>query len=404
MFDFNPLSPEFQANPYAYYDALRAMAPRFYWESWNMWFLSTYDDCVAALRDSRLGRETERAFSPEQIAALPVASDVQRPLVDMQRKWMLLVDPPVHTRLRTLVHKAFTPRTVERLRARVEDMVAELLDAAHEKGAFCLINDVALPLPVAVIAELIGIPSEDREVFHQWSRDLAFTLELTDDPAVYDMGGLATVAFTDYLHGLIAERRKNPQDDLLSMLVAVEEAGDRLTEAEMISNVILLLLAGHETTVNLIGNGMQALLRHPDQFARLKADPTLTRNAVEEMLRYDSPVQLTVRLVMEDMQIGGADIKRGQQVATMLGAANRDPAQFPDPNTFDVTRANADKHVGFGNGIHFCIGAPLARLEATIAIRQLLERFPALTLTDDAPPYRKTLVLRGLESLPVASM
>ena len=401
MFDFNPLSPEFQANPYAYYDGLRNAAPVYFWEPWGMWFLSTYADCVTVLKDARMGREFDRALTPEQLAALPKPPEQQQPLIDMERNWMLLRDAPTHTRLRALVHKAFTPRMIERLRLHIEEITTDLLNAAQDKGQMDVIADLALPLPVTVIAELVGIPPEDRTVFRRWSNDLAFTLELTDDPAVYDQGAVATVEFTAYIKGLIAERRAHPQEDLLSALVAAEEGGDKLNEAELIATVSLLLVAGHETTVNLIGNGMLALLHHPDQFATLKADPSLARNAVEEMLRYDSPVQLTGRAVLEDMPLGDYVVKRGQQVATLLGAANRDPNQFTDPNTFDITRVGADKHIGFGNGIHFCLGAPLARLEGTIAISMLVQRFPDLELAVDTPKYRPTYVLRGLESLPV---
>ncbi len=401
MFDFNPLSPEFQANPYAYYDGLRNAAPVYFWEPWGMWFLSTYADCVTVLKDARMGREFDRALTPEQLAALPKPPEQQQPLIDMERNWMLLRDAPTHTRLRALVHKAFTPRMIERLRLHIEEITTDLLNAAQDKGQMDVIADLALPLPVTVIAELVGIPPEDRTVFRRWSNDLAFTLELTDDPAVYDQGAVATVEFTAYIKGLIAERRAHPQEDLLSALVAAEEGGDKLNEAELIATVSLLLVAGHETTVNLIGNGMLALLHHPDQFATLKADPSLARNAVEEMLRYDSPVQLTGRAVLEDMPLGDYVVKRGQQVATLLGAANRDPNQFADPNTFDITRVGADKHIGFGNGIHFCLGAPLARLEGTIAISMLVQRFPDLELAVDTPKYRPTYVLRGLESLPV---
>src|SRR5260221_5524887 len=366
-----------------------------------MWFLSTYADCVTVLKDARMGREFDRALTPEQLAALPKPPEQQQPLIDMERNWMLLRDAPTDTRLRALVHKAFTPRMIERLRLHIEEITTDLLNAAQDKGQMDVIADLALPLPVTVIAELVGIPPEDRTVFRRWSNDLAFTLELTDDPAVYDQGAVATVEFTAYIKGLIAERRAHPQEDLLSALVAAEEGGDKLNEAELIATVSLLLVAGHETTVNLIGNGVLALLHHPDQFTTLKAAPSLARNAVEEMLRYDSPVQLTSRAVLEDMPLGDYVVKRGQQVATLLGAANRDPNQFADPNTFDITRVGADKHIGFGNGIHFCLGAPLARLEGTIAISMLVQRFPDLELAVDTPKYRPTYVLRGLESLPV---
>ncbi len=403
MFEFDPLSPEFQSNPYAYYHALQEAAPVFYWERWNTWFLSRYDDCVAGLRDARMMRESTNVFPPEVIAGWPKPPEQQRPLIDMQRHWMLVRDAPTHTRLRGLVHKAFTPRMVERMRANVEKTASNLLDAVDKQGRMDVVADLAFPLPVTIIAELLGVPPADRERFRVWSRDLAGTLELTEEAAVYDQGAAATLEFTAYLRKLVAERRKEPHEDLLSALVAAEEAGDRLTEDELIAPAILLLVAGHETTVNLIGSATLALLRHPDQLARMQADLSLTRNAVEEALRYDSPVQLTARLVgTDDVEYGGGKFKRGQQVIFLLGAANRDPRQFPDPDRFDITRQGADKHIGFGNGIHFCLGAPLARLEGEIALRMLFQRFPRLHLETDRPNYRPTYVLRGLEALPVS--
>jgi pimeloyl-[acyl-carrier protein] synthase len=401
VFDFNPLSPDFQFNPYAYYHGLRQAAPVFYWDKWGIWFLSRYADCVSVLKDSRVGHEIASVGEPAHSAEILQPPDNQRPLWEIQRDWMLQRDPPVHTRLRGLVHKAFTPRTVERLRSHIQEITDNLLDAVEEKGCMDVIADLAYPLPVMVIAELLGVPASDQVQFRHWSRDLAKTLELTDVAEVYDRGAAATVEFSAYLRTLVAERRKEPKDDLLSALVAAEEAGDKLTEKELIATAILLLIAGHETTINLIGNGVLALLRHPDHLAKLKNDPSLAKNAVEEILRYDSPVQLTTRIALEDIQVGGHTIRRGQAISMLLGAANRDPEQFPDPDTFDITRSGADKHVGFGNGIHFCLGAPLARVEGEIALSTLFRRLPNLTMATDAPKYRETFVLRGLETLPV---
>jgi pimeloyl-[acyl-carrier protein] synthase len=395
MFEFNPLSPEFQSNPYAYYHGLRDAMPIYHWEHWQMWFLSRYNDCVAVLKDSRFGRELDDPSFRMQIP------DSQRVLVEMQRDWMLLRDPPSHTRLKMLAHKAFTPRTVERMRSNIEALTDNLLDAIQDTHKLDLIADLASPLPVTVIADLIGVPHEDRPTFQRWSQALAFTLELVDDPQIYDAASVVTEEFSAYLRDLIAERRKHPQEDFLTALIAAKEHDDVLTESEMIATIILLLVAGHETTVNLIGNGTQALLHHPDQWEKLKADPSLVRNAVEEMLRYDSPVQLTARIAHEDVTVDGQAIPKGGQVALLLGAANRDPQQFPDPDKFDITRTGADKHIGFGNGIHFCLGAPLARVEAEIAFKSILRKLPNLALTDQAPTYRSTYVLRGLASLPL---
>lgn len=402
MFEFNPMSPEFQANPYQYYRVLHASMPMFFWEQANMWFFSRYEDCVSVLKDNRFGHEYTAVLTPEEIASIPQATDEQRPLMEMQTNWMLLRNPPNHTRLKMLVHKAFTPRMIERLRSHIQDITDDLLNKVQDTGKMDLVEDLAFPLPITVIAELLGIPIEDRELLRSWSRDLAITLELIEDPEPYNRAAKVTVQISDYLRKLVAERRKQPREDLISALVAAEEAGDKLTEAEMISNIILLLIAGHETTVNLISNGTLALLHNPDQFEKLKNDPTLVKNAVEEMLRYDSPVQLTSRIAMQDIEFNGQHIKRAQQVATLLGAANRDALMFADPDTLDITRSNAGQHIGFGNGIHYCLGAPLARMEAEIAFSTMLRRLPSLSLTDEAPTYRETYVLRGLKHLPIA--
>jgi cytochrome P450 len=402
MFDFNPLSPEFQANPYQYYHLLLEHMPQFYWEPWRMWFFSRYEDCVAALKHNHFGHHYYATLSEDERAQVPPPPSEQQALWDVQRHWMLLKDPPTHTRLRMLVHKAFTPRTVEQLRAYIQRLADELIDQQQGAGKMDLIEDFAFLLPVTVISEMLGIPHTDREQVRHWSRDLAVSLELIEDTEPYNRASVAAAAFVSYLQPLIAERRAQPKDDLISALVAAEEQGDKLTEEEMISNIILLFIAGHETTVNLIGNGTLALLRNPDQFEKLKQDPSLVKNAIEEMLRYDSPVQITSRITLQDVEFNGQQIKRGQQVATMLGAANRDARVFPNPDVFDITRPNAAQHIGFGNGIHYCLGAPLARLEAEIAFSTLLRRLPTLTLGAEPPVYRGTYVLRGMKSFPVA--
>ncbi len=397
---FNPLSPEFQANPYPYYEMLRANMPVYFWEDWGMWFLSRYDDNVAALKDARLGHEILKVMTREELGWAPEPPEEVMPLVQTQRSWMLFKDPPDHARLRTLVHKAFTPHMVERLRARAQAITDHLIDAALANGGMDLVTDLALPLPVTVIAEMLGVPPGDQMVFRSWSNDLAGTLELTESQEVYQRGAQATIEFSAYIRDLIAARRKQPQEDLISALVAAEAEHDKLTEDEMVSMGIQLLVAGNETTVNLIGSGTLALLRHPDQWAKLKADPTLVKSAVEELLRFDGPVQLTGRWVMEDMEFAGQTFHKGQQVATLLGAANRDPSRFANPSELDITR-DPNPHIAFGNGIHFCLGAPLARLEAQIAFATLARRLPDMQLADENPPYKQTYVVRGLAHLPV---
>ncbi|MEZ4669591.1 MAG: cytochrome P450 [Anaerolineae bacterium] len=398
--EFNPLSPEFQANPYPLYDMLRVNSPIFHWEQWNIRFLTRYEDCVALLKDNRLGHEILNVMTREELGWPPEPPAEFEPYLEMNRGWMLFRDPPTHTRLRMLVHKAFTPRMIEQLRGRTQGIADTLLDAVQDAGKMDIIADLAVPLPVTVIAEMLGVPQSDHHLFRAWSRDLAHSLELTDAPEVYEAATKATTAFSAYLRDLANDRRKNPQDDLMSALVAAEEQGDKLTESELISTCILLLVAGHETTTNLIGNGMLALLRHPDQMAKLQADPTLGKNAIEELLRYDSPVQMTSRTVLEPVDYNGYHFPRGGQVSFMLGAANRDPEQFDHPETLDITREH-NPHLSFSNGIHYCLGAPLARMEGQIAIMTLLKRMPKLQLVDDDPPYRPTYVLRGLSSLPV---
>jgi cytochrome P450 len=399
-FQFDPLSPEFQSNPYAYYDGLRQFAPVFYWQDWNTWFLSRYDDCIAVLRDGRFGHEILNVMSREELGWMADTPENVLPLVEMQRQWMLFKDPPDHTRLRTLVHKAFTPRMIERLRESIQSFTDTLLDQAQARGEMDVIEALAFPVPVTVIADLLGVPASDRETFRRWSRNLAHTLEMTSAEEIYVRGSLATVEFSAYLRELTAERRRAPREDLISALVAVEAEGERLTEDEMIAMGILLLIAGHETTVNLIGNGTLALLRNPDQLALLSENPALVKTAVEELLRYDSPVQMTTRWVMEDVEFNGHQFRKGQQIATLLGAANRDPEHFSDPNRLNIARED-NHHLAFGNGIHFCLGAPLARLEGQIVIGTLTRRFPNMQLATDNPPYRNTYVLRGLQHLPV---
>lgn len=399
MFEFNPLSPEFKANPYPFYDMLRASAPLFHWEQWNMWFVTEYDACVALLKDNRLGHELLSVMTREELGWEDPPAH-QMPLVEMQRGWMLFRDPPTHTRLRMLVHKAFTPRMIEQLRDRIQSVTDDLLDAALAKGEMDIVADLAVPLPVMVIADMLGVPEDERHLFKAWSRDLAHTLELTDSADIYNRGAAATVDFSAYLRDLANARRKNPQPDLMSALVEAEDQGDKLTEQELISTCILLLVAGHETTTNLIGNGMLALLRNPDQLAKLKEQPALGRSAIEELLRYDSPVQMTSRMVLHETEYNGQLLRRGMQVSFMLGAANHDPVHFETPATLDITR-DPNPHLSFSNGIHYCLGAPLARLEGQIAIQTLLKRAADINLLNANPAYRETWVLRGLEALPV---
>jgi pimeloyl-[acyl-carrier protein] synthase len=398
-FQFNPLSPEFLANPYAYYSRLRSTAPIFYWKDKNIWFLTRYDDCVAMLKEPRLGQQI-KAPPPSDGHTLADLPQDPNPYGRMKRHWILFKDPPEHTRLRGLVHKAFTPRVVESLQTKIQAIAESLLDATQSTGQMDMIGDFAFPLSITVIAEMLGVPASDSATFRRWSHDFAMRADLAESKEVFDRTSAATLEFAAYLNELVSQRRHQPTNDLLGMLVAVEEQGDRLTEEELIATAMILLVAGHETTANLIGNGVHALLRNPEQYQRLKEDPSLIRSAIEEFLRYESPVQMSGRFVLEDFEFRGQDFRRGQQVAALLGAANRDPERFADPDCLDIGRED-NKHIAFGNGIHFCVGAPLARLEAQIAFDTLIRRRPNLKLADDNPAYRPTYTLRGFQSLPV---
>jgi cytochrome P450 len=388
---FDPRDPAFRLDPYPTYTMLREHAPIYFWPTWGIWFVSSHADCAALLRDARLGREETAAgpTSPEESA-----------LHAMMSRWMLLLDPPDHTRLRGLVHKAFTPRMVAQLRDRVQVIANELLDQVQDQGRMDLIADFAYPLPVTVICALLGIPSSDHRYFHGWSDAIAKSLDLTDESSVYVRASVAAAELTTYLDGLLAERRRKPQADLFSALVAAEEEGERLSREELFATCALLLIAGHETTVNLIGNGTLALMRHRDQWDLLAANPTLAESAVEELLRYDGPVQLTARRVQEDFSYRGHTFEAGRELAFLLGSANRDPANFADPDRLDITRDNRSQ-LAFGSGIHYCLGAPLARLEGAIAFATLTLRCPNQALVEEPVRYRDNYALRGLATLPV---
>jgi cytochrome P450 len=319
---------------------------------------------------------------------------------ELLSKVLVFMDAPDHTRLRGLISKAFTPRSVERLRPRIGQLTEELLAPLREAGRFDVINDFAFPLPVTVICELLGVPAEDREMFRQHTRDLAVMLDW--DVTAEQFGGAAGAAmnFAAYLLPLFEQRRRAPKADLISALVAAEEAGDRLGADELLTTVVLLLTAGHETTMNLIGNGLLALLRNPDQLEVLRARPDLMPGAVEELLRYDSPVRLTVRTALEDATVTGSTVRAGEQVIAVLDAANHDPAVFESPDVLDVTR-DAHRHVAFGAGAHYCLGAALARAEAQVALAALTA-LPELELAIDEPAWRPLVTFHALQSLPVA--
>jgi cytochrome P450 len=386
---FNLLAPEVIEDPYPLYHRLRAADP-VHQSLAGMWLLSRYDDVAMVLRDPRFGR---RGFQ-ELISARFGHAGLGHS--------MLLQDPPDHTRLRTLVSKAFTPRAIEGLRRQVQRMVDGLLDAAAGRGEMDLIADFAYPLPVSVICEMLGVPARDSDRFRIWSTDIARSFDsiVFPDADVVARASAAGEAIGGYFRDLVGERRRQPRADILSALIAAEEAGDRLSTEELFATVILLFIAGHETTANLIGNGMLALFRHPAELRRLLEDPAMIESAVEELLRYESPVQRVSRILGEDVIIGDRQIPRGSLVFALLGAANRDPVHFAEPDRLDIGRRD-NRHLAFGSGIHFCLGAPLARLEAQIAIGTLLRRWPHLALAAEAVKWRQTFTLRGLLALPV---
>jgi pimeloyl-[acyl-carrier protein] synthase len=387
---YNPFLAEVREDPYPHYRELREAEPVHRSPFMDMWVLTRYEDVALVLRDQRFSADRTRWNGVREVENFqPTRS-------------LLSLDPPDHTRLRHLVSKAFTPRIVEQLRLQAQAIVDEALERAAARGTMELIEDLAYPLPVAVIARMLGVPEEDWPRFREWSRVLVSSLDPVAFPSPEMLAALTSAqeALLDYLRGIVAQRRREPRPDLISDLIAVEEQGDVLNERELLVMLNLLLVAGHETTVNLIGNGMLALLRHPDQLALLRARPGLIETAVEELLRFDSPVQLTGRIAAQDCTLGGQHIGQGQLVLTLLGAANRDPQQFADPDRLDLTRS-PNQHFSFGRGIHFCLGAPLARLEGRIAIGSLVERFPRLRLAGE-PVRGETITLRGLTRLPLA--
>jgi cytochrome P450 len=394
MAELSFFDPEFLADPYPAFHRLRAEDP-VHRHPLGFYALTRYDDVAALLRDARFGKGGYQALIEGRFGATP---DGPRLALSM-----LFRDPPDHTRLRALVSRAFTPRVVETLRPHVQGIVDRLLERVAGAGRMDVIEDLAYPLPVTVISELLGVPAGAADLVKTWSRDVARALDAIVLPVgqdVIEQGRRATGAMADYFRGLVEERRRRPGPDLLSGLVEAEEAGDRLTEEELLATCILLYVAGHETTVNLIGNGLLALLRHPAEWRRLREDPALLPGAIEELLRYDGPVQRVGRIAASDAEVGGVGIPAGSLVVGLLGAANRDPAQFAEPDRLDVTRGEL-RHLAFGTGIHYCLGAPLARLEAQVAIGTLLRRFPAPALDVERPVWRPSSTLRGLEALPV---
>ncbi len=394
-------TPQFKADPFPFFARLRAEAPVYRAalpDKMPIWLVSRYDDVVALLKDERFAKDKRRAMTPQQLRKLPWVPPMFRAL----ERNMLDSDPPDHLRLRALVHKAFTPRLVEQMRRRVESLAEELLDATVARGDMDLIRDFALPLPMTIITEILGVPAADRGKFHKWSSVIVSADQFSQTwrllPQVFSI-----FSFSRYIRRFFGIRRADPRDDLVTALIQAEEAGDKLNEDELLAMVFLLLVAGHETTVNLIATGALELLQHPGEMEKFRQNPALAKSAVEELLRFTAPVLLsTERFACEDVTLHGVAIPRGGLVFGAIGSANRDPAAFENPDALDLSRQN-NRHLSFGQGIHYCVGAPLARLEAELAFNALLRRAPHMRLAApvESLRWRRSLVLRGLQSLPV---
>jgi cytochrome P450 len=395
---FDPWSVSFVANPYLVYASLRDAGPVHWFEGTNQWVVPRHEDVSRLLRDRRFGRTYHHLATHAEMGR-PEEPEWHAPFWHLVRSGILDMEPPDHTRVRKLVSKAFTPRMVEGLRPFVQGLMDELVERVHGAGEFDLIRELAEPLPVAVIAEMLGVPEDDRHLLRPWSAEICRMYELNPTDEDARAAVTASVEFSEYLRELSRERRRDPRDDLISALTQVLEEGDRLTEDELIGTCVLLLNAGHEATVNVTGNGWWALFRNPGELRRLRGDPSLVRTAIEELMRYDTPLQMFERWVLEDVEIHGVEIPRGHELALLFGSANRDPAVFERPEELDVGRER-NPHMSFGAGIHFCLGAPLARVELETSFGTLLRRLPGLELVEE-PAWKPNYIIRGLKELRV---
>ncbi len=404
---FNPFDPAFRADPYPFYEALREHDP-VHVSPFGFTVLTRYADVARTLRGTEFSRDIEANATVDATPARQARRERLRQRRDdgTAAKTILNLDPPDHTRLRRLVSLAFTPSAIERLRPRVQQLVDDVLDKAADRGSIELVEELAFPVPFQVISDLLDLPTDRSDDIREWSQLLTASLEPTADEAVLDAAEHGVVQMGAYLTEVIEHRRRHLADDMLSQLIIAEESGDRLSQAELLSFVTLLYVAGHETTVNLIGNGMLALLRNPHQMQLWRDDPSLDTNAIDELLRFDGPVQQTVRVPTVDVHYGDVDgddvtVPAGSMVMTVLGAASHDPAVFDDPNALRLDRANANRHLGFAAGAHYCLGASLAKLEAQVAITSVIRRFPTIELAGE-PTWRDRLTIRGVDHLPLA--
>jgi pimeloyl-[acyl-carrier protein] synthase len=383
---------EFFQNPYPFYEQIRSTHP-IYWGNlfkYPGWYVTGYEEAITILKDTRFKNRIP----------LPQTSKKYEQLKNIQNDMMLFKNQPDHKRLRFLVSNVFTPRMVEHLRPYIQETVIDLLQLVQHKKSMDVISDFAFPLASLIIAKILGVPGEDRNQFREWALSLIQTIDFTRSRKALDNGNEITINLRNYFRKLMETRRQSPEEDLISLLIKEEQQGDRLTEEEVLATCILLVIAGHETTVNLISNSILTLLKHPHQMMLLKENSALIENAVEEFLRYESPTQMTARVASEDIEINQTTIKKGDQVYILLGAANRDPNQFAHAHVLDITR-NPNPHLAFGYGTHFCLGAPLARLEAQIAIQTLLQQMDNLQLASSDLPWRKLIGFRSLNELPI---
>lgn len=399
----NPRDPHFYNNPYPYYETLRQSAPAFYWEDFDLWCYLNHEDVSALFRDRRLGRQITHLKTREELGWPPIRADLQ-PFYKYDDLSIIQQEPPNHTRLRGLVQKAFMARQIEGMRPRIRQLCHQLLDGVQGAGEFDLLAKYATPVPVIVIAEMLGVPTAMSDALLRWSHAMVAMYELGRSSEQEQRAVQATLEFADYIRSLVNERRRQPQNDLITLLIEAEEQGEKLTEDELVSSVMQLLNAGHEATVNVVGNGVYALIQQREQWDALVRDPNpaLVRSTVEELLRYDTPLHLFTRYVLEDgFTYKGKSYAFGEQIALLLGAANRDPSRFVNADQLNIRRPiEENPHVSFGGGIHFCVGAPLARIELQESIQAIAQRMLNLQLAAQ-PEYRNAYHFHGLKELRV---
>lgn len=392
------MAPDVMTDPHSYYRELREVDPVHWNDVWGGWVLTRYDDVVNVLRDGENFSSDRMAFLEQELS--PEQIEKYEPIFNVLARWIVFRDPPFHTRMRRLLNDRFTPRAVEQYRPRVRAIVRNLLDELEPRGEMEMVRDFAYQVPMTVILELMGAPELDRECVKEWSEQLgAFFFIRADEPKRREIACEGVTSLVEHLRPVIQEKRRNPSLDLISALVAAQERGD-LEEDDVISTCVLLVFGGHETTMNLITNGALALIRHPEQWERLHREPDLIESAVEELLRYDGSVKTTVRWARNAVEVGGRRIEEGQRLLLALSAANRDPAQFENPDALDITR-DPNPHVAFAHGIHVCLGAPLARMEGQEAFRGLTERLSAPVLAGEDLEYHPAVISRALKALPV---